>query len=61
MRWVFDLSVNTNTYKVEQLDDMRTEFPRLDERFAGLPIVMVILPVWLVAALKETDTMVLVI
>ena len=36
MRWVFDLSVNTNTYKVEQLDDMRTEFPRLDERFAGL-------------------------
>ena len=35
-RWLFDLSVNTNTYKVEQLDDKRTEFPRLDERYAGL-------------------------
>jgi len=35
-RWIFDLSANTDTYKVEQLDDMRTEFPRLDERYAGL-------------------------
>ncbi|MDD9889102.1 MAG: carotenoid oxygenase family protein [Gammaproteobacteria bacterium] len=35
-RWTFDLASNTNTYKVEQLDDMRSEFPRLDERFTGL-------------------------
>ncbi len=35
-RWTFDLSRNTDDYVVEQLDDTWSEFPRLDERFAGL-------------------------
>ncbi len=37
VRWTFDLADNTNTIKQEKLDDMTGEFPRLDERFAGLP------------------------
>jgi len=36
VRWTFDLLDNTNTIKQEKLDDMTGEFPRLDERFAGL-------------------------
>jgi carotenoid cleavage dioxygenase len=35
-RWTFDLNGNTDTYSVEQLDDIVCEFPRLDERYAGL-------------------------
>jgi carotenoid cleavage dioxygenase len=37
VRWTFDLNAQTDQYKVEQLDDLVCEFPRLDERFAGLP------------------------
>ncbi len=35
-RWTFDLASNTNTIKREALDDTPGEFPRLDERRAGL-------------------------
>ena len=35
-RWTFDLSKNTDGYQWERLDDLACEFPRLDERFAGL-------------------------
>ena len=35
-RWTFDLSGKTNTVKREYIDDMKGEFPRLDERHAGL-------------------------
>ena len=35
-RWTFDLAANTNTFKHERLDDLSGEFPRFDERFAGL-------------------------
>jgi carotenoid cleavage dioxygenase-like enzyme len=35
-RWTFDPSANTNGFKREQVDDLAGEFPRLDERFAGL-------------------------
>ncbi|HWA30283.1 MAG TPA: carotenoid oxygenase family protein, partial [Rhizomicrobium sp.] len=35
-RWTFDLSGNSNTIKRERIDDTDGEFPRLDERFAGL-------------------------
>jgi carotenoid cleavage dioxygenase len=36
-RWTFDLAANTDTMKQERIDDLAGEFPRLDERFAGLP------------------------
>ena len=36
VRWTFDLSAPTDTYKRQQLDDLDTEFPRLDERRTGL-------------------------
>jgi carotenoid cleavage dioxygenase len=36
VRWTIDLADSTNTIKQEKLDDMTGEFPRLDERFAGL-------------------------
>jgi carotenoid cleavage dioxygenase len=36
-RWTFDLAGNSNTIKREYLDDIPGEFPRFDERFAGLP------------------------
>jgi carotenoid cleavage dioxygenase-like enzyme len=36
-RWTFDLSGKSDTVKREYLDDMSGEFPRLDERRAGLP------------------------
>lgn len=36
-RWTIDLDDNTNAIKRTQLDDLYAEFPRLDERFAGLP------------------------
>jgi carotenoid cleavage dioxygenase len=36
VRWTIDLADSTNTIKQEKLDDMAGEFPRLDERFAGL-------------------------
>ena len=35
-RWHFDLGQNTDDFTSEQLDDTWCEFPRLDERFAGL-------------------------
>ena len=35
-RWTFDPSSNTNGFKREQIDDLAGEFPRFDERFAGL-------------------------
>jgi carotenoid cleavage dioxygenase-like enzyme len=37
MRWTLDPKANTDAFKSEGLDDMRGEFPRLDERWAGLP------------------------
>jgi carotenoid cleavage dioxygenase len=36
VRWTFDLDGNTNSYTEEPLTDLGGEFPRLDERFAGL-------------------------
>ncbi len=36
-RWTFDLAGNSDGFKREQIDDLGAEFPRLDERFAGLP------------------------
>jgi carotenoid cleavage dioxygenase len=36
-RWVFNLADNSNTVKRTQIDDLAGEFPRLDERRAGLP------------------------
>ena len=35
-RWTFDLTSNTNGFKREQIDDLAGEFPRFDERLAGL-------------------------
>jgi carotenoid cleavage dioxygenase-like enzyme len=35
-RWTFDLAGNSNTIRREYIDDMAGEFPRLDERRAGL-------------------------
>jgi carotenoid cleavage dioxygenase len=35
-RWTFDLTANTNAFKREQIDELVGEFPRLDERRAGL-------------------------
>ena len=35
-RWTFDLAANTDGFKREQIDDLAGEFPRFDERFAGL-------------------------
>lgn len=36
VRWTFDLADATNQIKREQLDDLAGEFPRFDERRAGL-------------------------
>ncbi|HSG90918.1 MAG TPA: carotenoid oxygenase family protein [Pseudomonadales bacterium] len=36
VRWEFDLASNTNSVRETQLDDLSGEFPRLDERRAGL-------------------------
>ena len=35
-RWTFDLTANTNSFQREPIDDLAAEFPRLDERYAGL-------------------------
>ena len=35
-RWTFDMSRNSDDYKSERLSDVACEFPRLDERRAGL-------------------------
>jgi len=35
-RWTFDLAANTDAFKREQIDDLAGEFPRFDERLAGL-------------------------
>ncbi len=37
VRWTFDLAAPSNTVKRTVLDDMAGEFPRFDERRAGLP------------------------
>jgi carotenoid cleavage dioxygenase-like enzyme len=36
VRWTFDLAGQSNTIKREPLDDLAGEFPRFDERHAGL-------------------------
>jgi carotenoid cleavage dioxygenase-like enzyme len=36
-RWIFDLAGNSDTIKRDYIDDMDGEFPRFDERRAGLP------------------------
>jgi carotenoid cleavage dioxygenase len=36
-RWTIDLADNTNRARREQIDDLNSELPRLDERHAGLP------------------------
>ncbi|HWA89343.1 MAG TPA: carotenoid oxygenase family protein [Rhizomicrobium sp.] len=36
VRWTLDLADNTDTIKQMPLDDLAGEFPRLDERYAGL-------------------------
>ncbi len=36
VRWTIDLADNTNIIKQEKLDDLAGEFPRFDERRAGL-------------------------
>jgi carotenoid cleavage dioxygenase len=35
-RWTFDLAGDSNTIRREQIDDLAGEFPRFDERYAGL-------------------------
>ena len=35
-RWTFDLAANTNCFRREPIDDLAGEFPRFDERLAGL-------------------------
>jgi carotenoid cleavage dioxygenase-like enzyme len=35
-RWTFDLEGNSDAFRREQIDDLAGEFPRFDERFAGL-------------------------
>jgi len=37
VRWTFDLGGASNTIKREAIDDLAGEFPRFDERYAGLP------------------------
>jgi len=37
VRWTFDLGGTSNTIKREPIDDLAGEFPRFDERYAGLP------------------------
>jgi carotenoid cleavage dioxygenase len=34
-RWTFDLAANTDQFKREPLDDLATEFPRIDDRLTG--------------------------
>jgi len=36
VRWTFDLGGTSNTIKREPIDDLAGEFPRFDERYAGL-------------------------
>jgi len=36
VRWTIDLADNSNTIRQTPLDDLAGEFPRLDERYAGL-------------------------
>jgi carotenoid cleavage dioxygenase len=36
-RWTIDLAGRTNRARREQIDDLNSEMPRFDERFAGLP------------------------
>jgi carotenoid cleavage dioxygenase-like enzyme len=35
-RWTFDLAANSDSFQREQIDDLAGEFPRFDERLAGL-------------------------
>ena len=36
-RWTINLADNTNRAKHEQIDDLNSEMPRIDDRFAGQP------------------------
>ena len=36
-RWTFDLAANSDRFQRTYLDDTTGEFPRIDDRFAGLP------------------------
>jgi len=36
-RWTFDLATNSDRFAQTQIDDLSADFPRHDERFAGLP------------------------
>jgi carotenoid cleavage dioxygenase-like enzyme len=36
-RWSFDLAGNSDGFSRDYIDDLTAEFPRFDERFAGLP------------------------
>jgi carotenoid cleavage dioxygenase-like enzyme len=36
-RWTLDLDYSTDSWRTEVLDEDACEFPRMDERFAGLP------------------------
>jgi carotenoid cleavage dioxygenase-like enzyme len=35
-RWTFDLAANSDTFQQQYLDDLSGEFPRIDERWAGV-------------------------
>jgi len=36
MRWTLDLAGGTNAFRCESVDDMAGEFPRVDDRYAGV-------------------------
>ncbi len=36
-RWTFDLDASSDHFSAERIDDLAGEFPRIDERRAGLP------------------------
>lgn len=36
-RWTIDLADNTNRARRREIDDLNSEMPRIDDRFAGLP------------------------
>jgi len=52
-RWTLDLSAPTNMVKRETLDDVDGEFPRFDERLAGLPYRHG----WYVASTEKASTL----
>jgi len=50
-RWTIDLAANTNRANREQIDDLHSEMPRVDQRFAGLPYRHG----WYMANLRDTN------